>query len=273
MIPEYYFPYIDIGFFSIPTYPLAHSLAYVVVGIIILFESRRRGFDLKVAYNTMILGFIGAIVGARIGGIITNIDYFRVNPGEILNLSSGGWTEAGGFILSFALMIGYLRYKRISVLTFFDIAAPGMAIRFAISRFGCAAVHDHIGKVMSRPWPWGVEYGGLIRHETAIYSLVSNTIIFIILWNLRKKVQTRGMLFVIYLLLYSVSVFIIRFFRAEFLPYVSNTRYFGLTATQYIAIGVFIFALILYTYIQKHPIGVDESFYVGKNKRSSADQN
>jgi phosphatidylglycerol---prolipoprotein diacylglyceryl transferase len=262
MIPAYFFPFIEIGTFTIPTYPLMHSLAYVVAGIIILFEARRRGVDLSLVYNTMLYGFVGAIVGARIGGIVNNWDYFTVNPDQIFNLASGGWTESGGFILSFSLMIAYLRFKKFSLLSFFDIAAPAFALRFAISRIGCGAVHDHIGKIMERPWPWGVEYEGLIRHETGLYSLFSNTVIFILLWNLRTKIKTRGMLFTLYLFMYAMSVFIIRFFRAESLPLVSNERYLGLTSTQYIAIAVFIVALVLYRYIKKHPIPVTAPHHV-----------
>lgn len=261
MIPAYYFPVIPIGDFEIPVYPLAHSLGYVAAGIIILIEARRRKADLNIIYNTLLLGFVGAIVGARIGGMLTNPDFFLSNPREIINLGSGGWTESGGFVLSMILMFGYLYKKKFSSLAFFDMAAPALSLRFAISRFGCGAVHDHIGKVMQHPFPWGVEYEGVVRHETGLYSLVSNAVIFLILWNLRKRMKTRGMLFVTYLVLYSISVFIIRFFRAENLLYVSNERYYGLTVTQYIVIAVFISAIFLYKYIKKNPVPFDAPFY------------
>ena len=261
MIPAYYFPFIDLGSFSIPTYPLAHSMAYVIAGILILVEAKRRGADIRLVYNTIMIGFFGAVVGARLGGIIDNLGYFIANPNEIFNLGSGGWTESGGFILSFLLMILYLRRRNFSLLSFFDITAPAMALRFAVSRLGCGAIHDHIGKVMERPWPWGVEYEGLIRHETGLYSLFSNTIIFIILWSLRKRIKTRGVFFVAYLFMYSISIFIIRFFRAEDLPYVSDPRYLGLTATQYIAIVVLVTAILVYTYIRKHPVSVSTNPY------------
>ena len=78
---------------------------------------------------------------------------------------------------------------------------------------------------------------------------------------MRKRMKTRGMLFVMYLILYSISVFIIRFFRAEHLLFVSNERYYGLTATQYIAMGVFIVAIVLYKYIKKHPQPFDAPFF------------
>ena len=261
MIPEYYFPVIPIGDFEIPTYPLAHSLAYIFVGIVILMEAKRRGADIKTVYNIMLVGFVGAIVGARIGGIFANPEYFFENPKEMINFAAGGWTESGGFILSMLSMIVYMWWKKFSALAFFDMGAPAFAARFAISRFGCGAVHDHIGKVMERPWPWGVEYQGDIRHETGLYSLVANAIIFFILWKMRKRMKTRGMLFVMYLILYSISVFIIRFFRAEHLLFVSNERYYGLTATQYIAMGVFIVAIVLYKYIKKHPQPFDAPFF------------
>lgn len=260
MIPYYLLPYIEIGNFTIPTYPLAHSLSYVVIGAIVLSEAKRRGIDLYTMYKVVLVGFASAIVGARIGGIITNFDYFTTYPSQILNLGSGGWTESGGFILSMILIIAYLSKINFSALAVLDLTAPAFAARFAVSRFGCSAVHDHIGKIMQHPWPWGVEYQGFIRHETGYYSLIANAIIFIILWAMRKRMKTRGMLFVMYLFLYSISVFIIRFFRAEDLPSVSNDRYFGLTSTQYIVIGVFIAAIFLYRYIKKHPIAFNAPF-------------
>jgi phosphatidylglycerol:prolipoprotein diacylglycerol transferase len=243
MIPYFFIPTIDIGIINIPTFPFFHGLGFAIMGILVLYEGRRRGADVQIYFNVFFFALVGGLVGARIGGILTNLDFFVENPAQIFNFAQGGWTEAGGAAGGFLFALLYAKKRIRSVKEGLDIFAPALTARFGISRFGCGAMHDHMGKVMERDWPWGIEYNGEIRHETGIYSLFANAVIFFILWKLRKRIKTPGLLFGIYLLMYSASIFIIRFFRAEDLEYISNVRYAGLTQTQYIMIAVFTFGI------------------------------
>ena len=73
--------------------------------------------------------------------------------------------------------------------------------------------------------PWGIvfpptsiagsQYPGIPLHPTMLYEMISNLSIFLILWNLRKTPRKDGLLFCVYVLLYSVGRFVVSFFRAD----------------------------------------------------------
>ncbi|EKD49703.1 MAG: hypothetical protein ACD_63C00069G0004 [uncultured bacterium] len=105
--------------------------------------------------------------------------------------------------------------------------------------------------------PWAVGFNGELRHETAMYSILANLTIFLILWFwLRKKNFPKGTLFAIFLIWYAVARFITDFFRAYDLPY-SDPRFFvfgnfgGLTISQIISIAIFVLGIWLVFYLKK----------------------
>ena len=77
-------------------------------------------------------------------------------------------------------------------------------------------------------------------HPTQLYEVLMGTIMFFIIWKLRKQVHGQGWLFGLYCFLAGIERFIVEFFRAK------DDRFFamGLTAAQLIAIAFALFGAV-----------------------------
>lgn len=96
-------------------------------------------------FVTMGLLALGAgVAGARLSHVLENLDAytrddrsFWQNLAAASNLSSGGLTFYGGFILSVPVLFLYLRWRRIPVRLSMDIVAPCIMLGLAFGRVGC----------------------------------------------------------------------------------------------------------------------------------------
>src|SRR5205823_7820985 len=87
---------------------------------------------------------IGAIVGARVGYVITHLSQFR-NIGDVLAVYRGGISLIGGIIGWVLVAIPLIRSNRVSVLNTFDAAAMPLAVGITIGRVGDLIIGDHLG--------------------------------------------------------------------------------------------------------------------------------
>jgi prolipoprotein diacylglyceryltransferase len=94
--------------------------------------------------------------------------------------------------------------------------------------------------------PWGLQYFGEVRHETAMYSGIAGLILFIVLWVTRKRksMQVRGLVTSIFMIVYGLSSFLIYHLRATDLPG-SDPRIWIFTPSQYFAAGLFFIVIII----------------------------
>lgn len=131
------FPYImKIGSFELRVYSLMLMLA-VVIGL--YFCSKRAkslNIESKAFENTVITGFIGGIIGARLYYVAFNWSYFSLHLDEILKVWQGGLAIHGGIALGFLSAVIYARNKNLSIIKFADITAPFMLLGQGIGRFG-----------------------------------------------------------------------------------------------------------------------------------------
>ena len=83
-------------------------------------------------------------------------------------------------------------------------------------------------------------YQGIHIHPTQLYSVYTNFLIFAILLLLGNWKKFDGQILYLYLILYSVSRFLIEFIRVE--PQVL----FGLTISQVICVVLFVIGVVMY---------------------------
>ncbi|MBU3999938.1 thioredoxin domain-containing protein, partial [Patescibacteria group bacterium] len=92
---------------------------------------------------------------------------------------------------------------------------------------------------------WGQKYiDDIVRHPVGIYMSLNGLAMFIFLWLLRKKIKTEGALFLIFILWYSGTRFLLDNLRCADLD-ICDSRYFGLTLSQYISILLFFLAIAI----------------------------
>jgi phosphatidylglycerol:prolipoprotein diacylglycerol transferase len=133
--------------------------------------ARRYGLDGDTFVNAGLLGLLAGVVGARVSHILesladpNNQEFARnglsawKNFVAMLNVSSGGLTFYGGFLLATPVMIIYAIKKKVPLLTGMDIMAPCLMIGLAFGRIGCYLNGCCYGEECQLPWGAAFPYG------------------------------------------------------------------------------------------------------------------
>jgi phosphatidylglycerol:prolipoprotein diacylglycerol transferase len=130
------------------------------------FLARRSGIDPEVFANAAVLALITGILGARLSHVLENLpDYTRAdrtffqNLSAAANITSGGLTYYGGFLLAFPTLLIYGRMRKIPLRVGMDIVAPCLIVGLAFGRIGCFLNGCCYGAACELPWAMSFPYG------------------------------------------------------------------------------------------------------------------
>jgi phosphatidylglycerol---prolipoprotein diacylglyceryl transferase len=230
-------PEIDIGPVTLQTFGICFALAFIAAGALIWRRLDELGKPVDWAYEMGFAALLGGLIGARLDFVIENYDDVK---GDLLgNIFSGsGLVWYGGAIggaigvFIWAWWRGYLN------LALLDLAAPALALGYAIGRVGCQVSGDgDYGKAWDGPWamayPDGTEPIDTPVHPTPIYETLAMGLVALLLWRLRDRL-TNGLLFALYLLLAGAERFLVEFLRRN------DDVALGLTQAQLISVVMMI---------------------------------
>jgi phosphatidylglycerol:prolipoprotein diacylglycerol transferase len=199
--------------------------------------------------NITMIAALAGLIGAKIFHNLENIDEFEHDPMGAL-LSFSGLTWYGGLICATAAILWYGAKHKIKPLHLCDAAAPALMLGYGTGRIGCQLSGDGdwgIVNLNPKPswlnwlpdWAWAFNYPRNVISEgipipgcegrhcmmlpdavypTPLYESVVCIALFFVLWSVRKRIHTAGMLFSIYLILNGVERFFIEKIRV-------NTKY------------------------------------------------
>jgi len=241
---------ITIGNFFLPTYGALVALAFLVGLYVTLHFAQRAGLKTDPIVNLAIYTALAGLLGAKIAMLA--FDFRRYWSGELKvfsleTLQSAGVYQAG-LVLGIIVAAWYIRRQHLPWLTTLDVFSPGLAVGHAIGRIGCLCAGCCWGIRAAVPWAitfrnyqaaelTGVPLG-VPLHPTQLYESLAEAMIFVILfWRIRRP-HAEGMIFGLYLILYSVSRFVIEFYRFHEQP-----LELGLSLTQWMSIGLLLFGV------------------------------
>ena len=231
---------------------------FVSVAVALFLVARwanEEGIITDVIYSVAVWAIIGGIVGARAVHVIDRWDFYGDNIGNIFQIWSGGIAIYGAVLGGFMAGALYCMWKKYPVARIADIAAPGVLIAMAIGRIGDLINGEHFATITDLPW--GVVYthpqtislyasaganAFAPTHPATAYELLFDLAILGLLWPLRRHVRPDGMVFVLFLALYSVGRFFISFLRLD------KEWLLGLNQAQLIAIVVLAITVPLLVY-------------------------
>ena len=229
-------PEIHLGPLTLQTFGIMFALAFIAAGALVARRLRELGKPPDWAYEMIFAALIGGIVGSRLDFVIENYD--SVKDDLLGNVFSGsGLIWYGGAIGGAIAVVLWARWRRMLNITLLDIAAPGLAIGYAIGRIGCQLSGDGDYGI---PWdgPWAMAYpDGTVPtdatvHPTPIYETLAMGLVAYTLWRLRDRFQP-GLLFALYLVFAGVERFLIEFIRRN------DDVLLGLTQAQVISVVMF----------------------------------
>lgn len=210
---------IKIGNFTISSFGLMIALCFLAGYWIVSLEGKRKALNDKLVSNMFLAAMIGGIVGAKLLYLFENVPVSELLRHPVDNLlSRGGLTYYGGFLgaIILAWIIAYR--NRLSMWVVGDLAAPALALAYAIGRVGCLLVGDDYGVPSNLPWamsfPEGLPPTTETVHPTQLYEIIIMSIVFLYIWKIRKKVKPAGWLFSVYLVLAGIERFLIEFIRS-----------------------------------------------------------
>ena len=218
--------------------------------------------------NMTLIAAVAGILGAKIFHNLENWDEFMRDPvGSLLSFS--GLTMYGGLIVAAFSVIYYARKNGITTTHLVDACAPSLMLAYGVGRIGCQMAGDGdwgINNLSAKPswfflpdWAWAYTYPHNVNgvgvampdcvgkycaalpspvFPTPLYEAMICIALFFVLWSVRKKITTPGVLFCIYLILNGVERFFIEKIRI-------NTTYniFGRPITQAEIISTLLFFL------------------------------
>jgi phosphatidylglycerol---prolipoprotein diacylglyceryl transferase len=235
------YPEIHIGPLTLQTFGLIFALAFLGAGALIAKRLKEIGKPVDWAYEMGFAALIGGIVGSRVYFLVQ--DWSSVKNDLLGNLFSGsGLVWYGGAIGGALAVLLWARYREFLGLALFDLAAPALALGYAIGRCGCQLSGDgDYGKAWDGPWAMSYPNGTVPTdrsvHPTPIYETLAMGLGAWMLWQLRDRFRL-GVLFAIYLVYAGAERFLIEFLRR-------NTDVaLGLTAAQLESLGMMLIGTV-----------------------------
>ena len=189
---------------------------------------------------------IGGLIGAKIFHLLEYWDDFTADPFGMF-FSGSGLTMYGGLIVGTIAVLWYGKKNNIPPIHLCDAAAPGLMLAYGTGRIGCQLAGDgDWGIVNTHPkpsilsflpdWVWsfrfpnnvineGIPIEGCTGHHcyqlaegvfpTPLYESITCILLFFVLWSMRKKILTPGVLFSWYLLFNGIERFLVESIRVN----------------------------------------------------------
>ena len=189
---------------------------------------------------------IGGLIGAKIFHLLEYWDDFTADPLGMF-FSGSGLTMYGGLIVGTIAVLWYGKKNNIPPIHLCDAAAPGLMLAYGTGRIGCQLAGDgDWGIVNTQPkpsilsylpdWVWSFRYPNNVVNEgipiegcnghhcyqlaegvfpTPLYESITCILLFFVLWSMRKKILTPGVLFSWYLLFNGIERFLVESIRVN----------------------------------------------------------
>lgn len=222
--------------FKIYFYGILIMLGALAATWLAAYRAKEFDQDPEMAWDILPWALVGGIIGARLWHILTppasmveqgiTTVYYLTHPIEMLNIRNGGLGIPGAVLGGFVAVLIYTRRKEVSILTWADIIAPGLALAQGIGRWGNFFNQEVYGAPTNLPWKLyieplrrlpeftNVEY----YHPLFLYEFIWNLLNAGILIYLGRRFRgwlKNGDLFFIYLVFYGVGRFLLEFLRLD----------------------------------------------------------
>lgn len=199
--------------------------------------------------DVLVYAIIGAIVGARFWQVFFyDWGYYSQHPAEILMVWHGGLAIQGSLVGAFIVGLVYTLVRHLDFWRLADIAAPGLILGQGIGRIACFLNGDAFGTPTNSGFglvfPPGTvayaTYGSQPLWPAEVWEGQWDIVVFaLILMFSRWRKWTKGIVFLSYIILYSLGRFGLEFLRGD------GERYlFNWTAAQWTSVSMILIAVV-----------------------------
>lgn len=241
---------IDVLGVPLQTFGIFFALNFLCWAAVVARRLKEMGKPIDWAYEILFAALIGGLVGARLYFVVQNYD--EVKDDLIGNLFSGaGLVWYGGLIGGVIAVLLWAWWRDFLRLALLDMAAPALALGYAIGRIGCQISGDgDYGKASDLPWAMGYPDGavptapGVEVQPTPMYEALSMGFFALVLWRLRDALVP-GALFAVYLVGAGLERFLVEFARRN------EAVLAGLTAAQLESLALVVGGIVWLVVLQR----------------------
>ena len=257
----------ELGPITIYSYGVLLAAAYLLGLWMAARRARQAGLDANRVLDLGIWVIIAALVGAKALLFIVDFEQFTSSWQEFMTLLRSGGVFYGGLIAAVLVCIYQLRKHQLPLWTSGDLFAPGIALGYMVGRLGCLMAGCCYGKPADVPWAItftdpvaNLNVGTPLNvplHPTQLYESLAGLVILILLLVLERRGRSfPGRTFWLFVFLYSVSRFVIEFYRGD-----DRGVILGLVSTsQFISIVLAPLSLIMLVWLSRQtPVEPDQA--------------
>jgi phosphatidylglycerol:prolipoprotein diacylglycerol transferase len=238
-----------IGRLSIHWYGIILVIGILAATFLARSEAKRRGDNPDHIITALLFVVPLGFIGARAYHVIDQWSYYSQNPSQII-----GGAGLGIFGLIIGGLIGlliYTRWKKLSLLHWMDIIAPGLILAQAIGRWGNFANQELYGKPTNLPWGIHIDnpvapYTSAQRFQPLFaYESILDLLGCVMLLVIGRKYKNRlldGDIAFIYLIYYSTVRFGLEWLRID------NWKLAGFPTACWISIATIIISIAIMAY-------------------------
>jgi phosphatidylglycerol:prolipoprotein diacylglycerol transferase len=249
-------------YFTLYTFGVFLAAAYLAALLWITRAARREQIDPERVMSLGLWAILGSIAGAKLMMVLRTLPDYIQDPSQLWSLATlqSAGDFYGGFLGALVAVAFYLSHApELPVWRTADLCAPAIALGQAIGRIGCFMAGDDYGSAASVPWAVtftdqeaaaiGGAPLGVPLHPVQLYeSAVCLALFFTLVW-LGKRRRFEGQVILAYSMGYAAARLILEYYRGD----TDRGFVFGgaLSISQFIAILIGVFCLILYAGLRK----------------------
>lgn len=246
------FPYIAVLGRKIGTYGLCMAIGILLAGLLSAHRGRRQGLAVD---DLLVIAAFALMFALPCGAIL--YAFVTFSPEQILHsVLSGDFSVFGGLVFYgglvggiFGALIG-LRIVGVQFRVVENAVVPYIPVGHAVGRVGCVMAGCCNG--MPYDGPFAIYYprsaAGLSTGQgyfpVQLVEAISNVIICIALLIFARKQRKSCSVLFAYLGLYAVSRFFLEFFRGDSIRGI----YYGLSVSQWIALGMLLMCIVFFAF-------------------------
>jgi len=243
-----------LGPVHVRSYGLMLAIAFLVGTWIALRESRRLHLDEDRVVTVILVALVAGVLGARALYVVEHVEQFQREWGTALALWQGGLTLYGGVVAGAAAALYVARRTQLPMWTVADALTPSLALGMMFGRIGCFLNGCCYGHPTSLPWGVvfppdsfaGLEFGSSPVHPSQLYFSFAGLVLFGVVWALRARVRTPGVLFWTFIALFALMRIPLDLTRAyEPEAQIAHIGGWPLTESQVMSFAMILFAILM----------------------------
>lgn len=248
----------ELGPITIYTYGVLLAAAYLIGLWMAARRATAAGVDSARVLDLGIWVIIAALVGAKALLFVVEFNHFTSSWQDFTSLLRSGGVFYGGLVAAILVCVYQLRKHKLPLWPSADLFAPGIALGYFVGRLGCLAAGCCFGKPTDVAWAVtftnpaaNLNVGTPLNiplHPTQLYESAAGLIIFLVLMALERRGKAfAGRTFWLFVLLYSISRFIIEFYRGDDRGLVFDM----LSTSQFISVVLAPLSLVMLWYLSR----------------------